>query len=464
MRDDFDLFYNNLIKKLEYQGKIRQIVRKKTQYKTIIGERSQPDWKNILINVYPDEEIEKCRLANNIIVIPRTTSCTAYPFIKSFVDLRLSVDINNKMKQLNINHPTSIQMQVIPLVLCGYNVFGQSVTGSGKTLCYTLPLIIMKTSYDISFTGALILVPTRELCLQIQAFLENFVDVRSIYGGTIANKTIYKHTENSNGPLYVATPGKLLKLLKKRNFVHNFSHLILDEADKMIGTEFIKYIRKIIKKMSNPLFCVLSATNFKMDFLLKETNIDVSVLVNTEIETSCYVTQRINLVTDKLAFTTQILRKNTLLFVNSKDKADELALQLQDIYKRNMQAEQHPDKTMCVLNVASLHAGKDQIDRDKIIREFRDGKINVLVSTGLLSRGIDFQIDCVINYDFPDTIEDYIHRIGRTGRMQNGTNKQGIAYTLCCNDEIEFVKTFRDFFIKNNVQMCDKLLSLLNKE
>lgn len=465
MRDSFDAFYDEIENRLRKEGKlaIKNANDIKSDGANEILRLNNRKW---FIRTYSLAEMRACRLINKIILESVHMADIERFLLKSFDDVHLNLDTHNKMRELNINQPTPIQMQVIPLVLGGYNVFGQSTTGTGKTLCFALPLIMMKLGRDPNFNGAVILVPTRELCQQIKSFLEHFVGVKSVFGGMTNKAGKPRCNKGMNDEIYVATPGKLLQLLEKNNFVRDFSHLILDETDKMTSMEFIRNIRAIVEKMRDPRFCVLAATYFDSLQYKNLIKVDVSVFIGNKNAANEHVTQIIKLVDEKFAFVKEIIEKNVLIFVNSKDGADELTIKLRNLFR-------YEYRTGCsgvscsdwkrTARVESLHAGKEQIDRNNIIERFNGGSIDILICTSLLSRGIDFKVDCVINYDCPHTVDDYIHRIGRTGRMRYGIPRNGMAYTLLGKSDRQYALNLYDFWIKSSVKLDDSILALVNE-
>lgn len=459
MCDSFDIFIKELESRLIKRGKININNRNENQKNGKTERINNFNHRQWLLTSYSTDEIEKCRRENKIFIEPSIIEGESNIFLKSFKDIHLNIDAHNKLRNLNILKPTPIQMQMIPIVLSGYNVFGQSTTGTGKTLCFSLPLIIMKLNKDPNFKGAVILVPTRELCGQIKYFLEQFVSITSIFGG-VRNKT--KHFESTDDVI-LATPGKLLQYLEKQNFIENFSHLILDEADKMTSSEFLNNLKAIIAKMKSPKFCVLAATCFNDTWLRRLLKIDVNVFVGEKNTANEYVIQKVKLVFDKFSFLMEIVKKNVVIFVNSKDKADELTLKIRG-FLRQKEQEGHKSFSKDELRelvIESLHSGKDQIDRDTIIENFNNGEIDVLVCTSLLSRGIDFKVDFVINYDCPQNIHDYIHRIGRTGRIRDGLPRHGTAYTLLDSGDKQYAKVLSRFWIANNLEIDEEVLKFV---
>lgn len=373
----------------------------------------------------------------NIIKHIEAVSSGDVSVIEYFTDLRLDKSVYNRLRHFNMLKATPIQMQIIPLFLREYNIFGQSQTGTGKTLCFVLPLVLLKKIERMK--GALVLLPTRELCMQVEAFFNHFISVIGIYGGSV--NYLKKDTSNE---IIVATPGRLLQILDKRNYISDFSHFVLDEFDKMTSKEFIKNISKIHSMMISPQVCVLSATFPRNKLDPKQFNFDFEVFIDDRDKICQNITQKIYTCDDKFQLLISIIERNAVIFTNTKDQADQLVVDLQNFFKKQ--------DSKVGLIVDSLHGGRYQTDRNEILTSFHNNKIDMLVCTGLMSRGIDFKTDVIINYELPLTIDDYIHQIGRTGRIRYGAVYNGIAHTLISTDQIIY-EQFSKFLKENDLQI-----------
>ena len=320
------------------------------------------------------------------------------------------------------SNPTKIQYKAIPEILNGKDILGVATTGSGKTAAFLIPLID-KVVRD-NGNRVLIIVPTRELAMQIQDEFKVFsrnTSVRSvlIMGGNSIKTQI--NILKSNPQFVIATPGRL-KDLTNRGVINlaTINNIVLDEVDRMLDMGFIHDIKFLVSKLSKDRQSLFfSATLDK-----KSEEIANSLLYNPvriEIETQGpgkNVDQdvvRLEKGQSKFDVLVELLKKDSLdkvlIFTSTKWGADKLSksLQLKDVY------------------IESLHGGKRQNKRSRIIERFKNGKTDVLVATDVASRGLDVDnISHVINYDMPQCYDDYIHRIGRTGRA----GKKGFALTF----------------------------------
>jgi len=330
--------------------------------------------------------------------------------------------------------PTPIQAQCWPILASGRDVIGIAETGSGKTLAFTLPALVhLKHRLKVE-EGAkkgpmmLIIAPTRELAMQSQEVLEEasqFVNMRSIcvYGG------VPKHTQRDalrkGVEVVVATPGRLIDLMEEGCCdLSNVSYLVLDEADRMLDQGFERDIRKIIGKThpsrQTALFSATwpdSVRELAHEFLQRPIKVTIG---SDDLAAGTRIKQIVQVIDDrarepklnKLLKEYHSSRKNRLLiFVLYKKEAARLEASLQ----------------RSGWNCTSIHGDKSQEARTQAVESFKSGKIPLLVATDVAARGLDIPgVDYVINYSFPLTIEDYVHRIGRTGRA----GKTGTAYTF----------------------------------
>lgn len=352
----------------------------------------------------------------------------------NFEELDISVERINALKNnMNITSPTQVQEKAIPLILKNHNIMAQAKTGTGKTLAYIIPIVEKLKFHNIE---CLVLVPTRELAKQIYEVINDLRDNRikslPIYGGVSINNQIRKLEQGIH--IIIATPGRLIDLYKrgKLNF-NNIRFVVLDEGDRLWDMGFapdIKYILSLIKNKYQ--FMLFSATlDYDIRELVKKytrnkfTFLDLSRDDLTVRSTRQYF-YLIDLFEQKFGTFLQILKKenpqNVLLFVNTKKTASWLFNKL----NRN--------KTW--YRIGLLSGDLSQFQREKILKEFKTHKINMLIATDVAARGLDIEnISHVINYDLPKFSENYVHRIGRTSRM----SKKGTAITLCLKDEYEYL-------------------------
>ena len=343
-------------------------------------------------------------------------------------------------------NPTPIQAEVIPYVLEKRDVIACAQTGTGKTAAFLLPLIDNlidnKHEHDIS---ALIIVPTRELAVQISQHMEGlsyFTEVSSIaiFGGGDGKAFVEEKNALSRGAdVVICTPGKMISHINMGYVkLSKLQCLVLDEADRMMDMGFHDDIMKIIghlpKQRQTLLFSATMPAKIKqLSQKILHNPIEVNVAISKPNENIVqgaflvYDAQKIELVKHVLA---QKEFNSVIIFCSKKLHVKALAHQL----KR------------AKLNVAEIHSDLDQAEREDVMGKFKAKRLNILVATDILSRGIDVEdIDLVINYDIPHDGEDYIHRIGRTAR---GTNGSGTAYTFIAEKEQKGFKQIEELLGK----------------
>lgn len=354
----------------------------------------------------------------------------------SFSLLGLSAPLLKAIQEQGYSEPTPIQKQAIPIILSKRDVLAGAQTGTGKTAGFTLPLLQMLS--DKKVTGrsvrALILTPTRELAAQVGESVElygKYLPFRSsiIFGGVNINPQI--NQLKAGADIVIATPGRLLDHVGQKNIdLSKLEFLILDEADRMLDMGFINDIKKILahlpKNRQNLLFSATFSDEIKRlaDGLL---NAPALIEVAKRNTTSQNIKQVIHPVDrdKKKELLTHLIEqgkwKQVLVFTRTKHGANKLTGQLE---KEGITA-------------AAIHGNKSQNARTKALADFKNGEVRVLVATDIAARGIDIdQLPHVVNFELPNVPEDYVHRIGRTGRAGNG----GEAISLVCVDEHEYLK------------------------
>lgn len=356
----------------------------------------------------------------------------------SFEDFKLNKQIQNAIAEAGYTQPTEIQEKAITPVLAGQDIMGIAQTGTGKTAAYVLP-ILMKLKYAQGENPrALILSPTRELAMQIDEhirMLSTYLDLRSvlIYGG-LGPKT-QKELLAKGCDILVATPGRFLDLYLAGDIVtKELKFLVLDEADKMMDMGFIGKIHRILevvpRKRQNLLF---SATMSELvrkiagDFLAFPTVIEVTEQATPAKTVTQSVYQVPNLRTKinllNYFFNQDERFSRVIVFCKTKVVADSVFVFL--------------ERKFGIDNVRVIHANKGQNTRINSINAFKEGAIRILVATDVAARGLDVsQVSHVINFDVPIVIEDYVHRIGRTGRASN----TGDAITFCNPAEVYYLQ------------------------
>ncbi len=339
----------------------------------------------------------------------------------SFKSLGLSSSILNTIDNQTFSEPYPIQQSVIPAVLNGKDVIGIAKTGSGKTAAYVLPVLSKMQKHKESknrYINVLVLVPTRELAVQINEVFTSFssklpepVKTMAVFGGVSINPQMIAL---QGVKILIATPGRLLELTES-NAVHlsDIDTLVLDEADKMLNLGFKAEMNRIFdllpKKRQNLLF---SATLNKDLEEIKRVLLHKPLIVKLEEENNS-----IDLINQSAYFVTDE-RKGPLLRYIIKSKNLSQVLVFTSSVKR---ADRVADKLRTNgIEAWPIHSKKSQGVRIDLLTKFKHGKLRVLVATDLISRGIDIEfLPYVINYELPRSPKDYIHRIGRTGRAES---------------------------------------------
>ena len=336
----------------------------------------------------------------------------------------------------SFSNATEIQTLAIPTILHQQDVLAIAQTGSGKTLAYGLPLLeqAMKT---LSPFQALVLVPTRELATQVNealGFIAQHLNIQSLCLCGGIDKELQK-ADLAKGPqILVATPGRLLELLTENAFdTSHISTLVLDEADRMLDMGFWNDVQRIIEMLPTQRQTVMFSATFpeplenKAKALLNNPKFiqvaQTEIKANAIQETLYLVNKgsKTNVLIDQIK---QHHWQQVLVFIGSKDNADALCKKL----------------NKAGLSTAALHGNKDQTDREATLNLFKEHKVDVLIATDLLARGIHVEdLPVVINFELPSNPEVYVHRIGRTARA----GKTGIAISLVCHGETDYLAAIR---------------------
>lgn len=356
----------------------------------------------------------------------------------NFADLGLCKPLLDTLDELGYDTPSPIQEKAIPHVLAGKDVMAAAQTGTGKTAGFTLP-ILQRLSASTKPSGqgnqvrALVLTPTRELAAQVAQSVATYgerLKMKSVvvFGGVKINPQMQKLRGGTD--VLIATPGRLLDL-HNQNAVRfdNLEVLILDEADRMLDMGFIHDIRRIIKLVPKKRQTLLFSATFSADIRALAQSIvhePVEVSVSPPNSTVDLVTQSLIAVekADKTHVLTRLIKENdwfqVLVFSRTKHGANRLVKQLM---AKGVEA-------------SAIHGNKSQGARTKALAEFKAGKVRVLVATDIAARGIDIdQLPHVVNFDLPQVAEDYVHRIGRTGRA----GASGEAVSLVGHDEFKLL-------------------------
>ena len=373
----------------------------------------------------------------------------------SFDSLGLDAEILKAIHEQNYTQPTPIQQQAIPVILSGKDLMASAQTGTGKTAGFGLPILQKLVEQQAKASNqsqpkkgkrrlyALILAPTRELAAQIGENIRDYsryLPIRSlvVFGGVSINPQMMKLRGGVD--ILIATPGRLLDLVHQNAVdLSSVKVLVLDEADRMLDMGFIHDIRRVIaklpKKRQNLMFSATFSDEIKA---LAQTilNSPESVAVAKTNSASEQINQYVHRVDKR--------RKRELLsYLIGKNQWQQVLIFTRTKYGANHLAEQ---LTKDGIKASAIHGNKSQGARTKALADFKNGQIRALVATDIAARGLDIELlPYVVNYELPQVAEDYVHRIGRTGRAQN----QGQAISLVCIDELAQLKSIEKLIKKS---------------
>ena len=363
-----------------------------------------------------------------------------------FSELNLEDSVLDALDAMNFRECTPVQEHTIPVILEGKDLIGVAQTGTGKTAAYLLPVLnqLSKGNYPEDAINCIIMAPTRELAMQIDQQMEGFsyfmpASSVAVYGG---NDGIRFEQEKKGltlgADVVIATPGRLISHLSLGYVdLSKVSFFILDEADRMLDMGFAEDIMQIVKYLPKERQTIMFSATMptKIQQLAKTilTNpVEVKLAVSKPAEKIiqaayiCYEAQKLGII--ESLFKEQ-QPERVIIFASSKIKVKEVTKALKRLK----------------LNVGEMHSDLDQSQREAIMHEFRNGRINMLVATDIVARGIDIDdIRLVINYDVPHDSEDYVHRIGRTARASN----DGCAITFVSETEQNKFKQIENFLEK----------------
>jgi ATP-dependent RNA helicase RhlE len=346
---------------------------------------------------------------------------------KTFEQLKISKSILRTLDDIGFKEPTAIQQKAIPVIRSGANMVGIARTGTGKTAAYLIPLLMNITKAEIRYPRVLVLVPTRELSIQVGDDIEELtsrttIRYAAVYGGVGWTKQAQQIEPGVD--ILVATPGRLWELYQKGALsLKKIKYLVIDEADRMLDMGFMPQLRQLFEvlphRRQNLLF---SATFSKKVEQMAEEFLDFyqKIKISRSATPAERVQQEVYLVPNyrtKLNLVKQLLEdekvyNRVLLFVREKSHAEAVF----KVIKRKSEGEKR-----------ILHSSKGQTSRLNAINAFKAGEVRILISTDVSARGIDASlVSHVINFDLPLSYEDYVHRIGRTARAGN----PGVAITL----------------------------------
>lgn len=363
----------------------------------------------------------------------------------TFKELNITEPILKAIEEKGYTVPTPIQEKAIPVALAKKDILGCAQTGTGKTASFAIPIIqhlhLNKGEGKRSGIKALILTPTRELALQISECIEDYSKYTRIRHGVIfggVNQRPQVDMLHKGIDILVATPGRLLDLMNQGHIrLDNIQYFVLDEADRMLDMGFYEDIMQIVKYLPKERQTIMFSATMpaKIQQLAKtilnnpaEIKLAVSRPADKIIQAAyvCYENQKLGII--RSLFTDEVPER-VIIFASSKIKVKEVTKALK----------------MMKLNVGEMHSDLEQAQREVVMHEFKAGRINILVATDIVARGIDIDdIRLVINFDVPHDSEDYVHRIGRTARANN----DGVALTFISEKEQSNFKSIENFLEK----------------
>jgi len=355
-----------------------------------------------------------------------------------FSKLGLSGAMVQGVKAMGYVEPTPIQLRTIPLILQGRDVIGSAQTGTGKTAAFALPILSQLDQHE-SQTRVLVLEPTRELAAQVETAFRDFarftpLRIVVVFGGVGYGNQ--REALRKGVDVIIATPGRLLDLMHQGAVkLDRIEFLVLDEADRMLDMGFLPDVKRILQKCPRERHTSLFSATIPpeietlIQWAMKHPETIEIGARRTPAETVKHVIYPVSEM-QKTDLLLELLKRvnyeSVIVFCRTKSGADRAA----HLLKRNNHS------------VAVLHSNRTQREREQALRGFRDGRFEVLVATDIAARGLDIaDVSHVINYDVPQHPEDYIHRIGRTGRME----AQGDAFTLMVAEDARHVRAIERF-------------------
>ena len=366
-----------------------------------------------------------------------------------FDELALSDEVLDALWDMHFDTCTPVQEQTIPVILEGHDVISCAQTGTGKTAAYILPLLtnLQYDNHDPNKLNAIIMAPTRELAQQIDQQMEGFgfyvpFSSVAIYGGNDSGAWGTQVTGLQKGAdIVIATPGRLLSQMNIYDIdFSGVKYFILDEADRMLDMGFYDDIMTIVNKLPKDrqtiMFSATMPTNIrKMAKAIMHNPVEVQIAISRPPESirqmavDVYESQKEAYLIESFKSAKASDLKKVIIFVGKKQKVKDLT--------RVLRANH--------INARAMHSDLEQKERDEVMLDFRNGKVDVLVATDIVSRGIDVDdVPLVINYDVPRDAEDYVHRIGRTARAEN----KGEAITLVSPEDKRFFNKIERFLQK----------------
>lgn len=363
-----------------------------------------------------------------------------------FDDYRLSKEVKKNLRDMDFRRPTDIQYKCIPPIQRGEDLLAIAQTGTGKTAAFAIPVIDKlqqikyKSKNNNSVIRSIVMVPTRELAQQITQVFNRIakntkVKALCVYGGVDQDYQINKLIEGMD--IIVSTPGRMFDLVSQGYLkLDRIETLILDEADQMLDLGFAKDIDDLVRKLPRRRQTLFFSATINKKIKTQAYKMVSSKAIRIQISPKDPVSKNVNHqvafveMDDKRFFLQRIIQENEnkkiLVFVRTKIRAERI--------KKAMERAQ--------IDTLTIHGDKEQQDRDIALLAFKTGACGVLIATDVTARGIDIDgVEMVINYDLPEISENYVHRVGRTGRGRN----KGKAISFCAKEERDYLSAIEEF-------------------
>ncbi|MBL7894136.1 MAG: DEAD/DEAH box helicase [Bacteroidia bacterium] len=359
-----------------------------------------------------------------------------------FASYHISPHIKQSLDELGFKRPTDIQFKAIPSILKGEDVLAIAQTGTGKTAAFAIPVIdilLRRKQREPQGLKCIVMVPTHELAIQISGVFDSIAkhtDIRTvgIFGGVAQDPQIMALKDGAD--VVVATPGRLFDLASQGHInLREVEILILDEADHMLDLGFYNDIRDLIKRLPRErqtLFFSATISEKIKDLAYSIVRNAIRIQISPKDPVSKNIDHSVMFVSmdDKRFFLERLINENPdtriLVFVRTKVRAERVAAAMERVK----------------IKTITMHGGKEQADRLNVMKAFKEGEVNVLIATDVSARGVHIDnVDFVVNYDLPDKEENYVHRVGRTGRG----NKSGNAVSFCSEEEKPMLKLIEKY-------------------
>ena len=364
-----------------------------------------------------------------------------------FEDYSISLEIKQNLEKLGFKRPTDIQFKAIPSILKGEDVLAIAQTGTGKTAAFAIPIIsvLQEMKHSVRYQPGIkciVMEPTRELALQVSEVFQKLatgtkVETLCLFGGVEQAPQIDKITNGVD--ILIATPGRMFDLIYQKHLkITGVEILVLDEADHMLDLGFIKDIqdvKKFLPKYHQTLFfsATINDQIKKVAYSLVKNAIRIQLSPKDPVAKNITHSVAFVEMDDKRFFLERVINENPeskiLVFVRTKVRAERVKLAMERV------------------GIASetIHGDKEQSDRLSVLNKFRTGEAKILIATDVSARGIDIaNVDYVVNYDLPDVPENYVHRVGRTGRGM----QKGLAVSFCAAEEKPILAEIEGFMGK----------------